>query len=116
MANKKSKNTTYHTRKAAGLCPSCGKPASLGRVHCVACRLKNALRMRSQYAARILDGLCGLCGAWPKVAKASKCEQCDTKQVSRRRLRETGCDAELYAALLDAQEGVCAICHTHEIT
>lgn len=39
-----------------------------------------------------------------------QCQNCSDKGAARARLRNTGCDADTYAALLDAQEGKCAIC------
>ena len=84
MPNKKDK---YESRKAAHICPNCGKrkPAD-GKITCETCIERNSKRSKRLYTYRRVSNLCVSCGTPPEPGK-SLCKFCSRKrQLSAERI------------------------------
>ena len=104
MSNLSRAMKCYRQRKAHGLCPKCGKSRDREGILCIFCC--NQLREARQI--RLTTGYCTRCNT--PVEGEIKCAHCRRKDVEYNRTRATGCDPQLYADLLEVQNGKCAIC------
>lgn len=68
----------YYERKAAGLCTTCGDPATDGKTRCTECRRYYSRHISLRNAERRKAGLCVWCGE-PSVDGVCFCASCREK-------------------------------------
>lgn len=94
------------TRREAGLCPRCGKPAEDGYIICKRCRVKDNRRREKKRREndaspwRWQDGICWTCKRRPVLDGKKLCRECYDKSLkSMAKAREAVKDKSVFLGL-----------------
>ena len=111
------RQNVYQRAIDAGLCPDCGEKAAPGVKRCQSCReIKNSREIGYRQAngttaqRRATSGLCIRCGADPLFPENNYCLKCLERISGENRKRVYGISPEQFDAMINEQDGRCAIC------
>lgn len=115
-------------RKAAGLCPVCGKPAEDGFVQCSACRAKaregyrrNSEQRKAEHRATVdfykKKGICTICGQREAEPHRTLCMECTERYADRARKYRNRLDVKERSKIYQherkkrlKEQGLCVSC------
>lgn len=112
--NKNRRKNLYESRKAKGLCPSCGKNApTQDKTWCSACLEKSRLKAEK----RIADGVCIGCGNKVEILGRRNCKACNQKrgEINRKKSVESGFCQRCHAKPAEKGKTVCQNCNERNI-